>query len=161
MNFFILSFILLVISFFLSKSFKESFEVSTCNQQTSCQTCAGANGCSWCPTSNTCLKSTDLTTNNPDCNQNNTISSAFSCPSAQTTQPDIARSLTSDSLYQNQVADRVRPPNAYSNPDMEYSNETVMAELHDVREQIKSGQAMLPEVVQQQFLQMKNMNALA
>jgi len=44
---------------------------------------------------------------------------------------------------------------------MEYSNETVMAELHDVREQIKSGQAMLPEVVQQQFLQMKNMNALA
>jgi hypothetical protein len=154
MNFFILSFILLVISFFLSKSFKEPFEESTCTQQTTCQTCAGANGCSWCPKKNTCLKSTDLTTKNPDCNQNNTIASAFSCPSAQTTQPDVARSLTSDSLYQNQIADRVRPPNAYSNPKMEYSNETVMAELHDVREQIRVGQSMIPDQIQQQFQQL-------
>ena len=154
MNFFILSFILLVISFFLSKSFKESFKVSTCAQQTTCQTCADANGCSWCPKSNTCLKSTDLTTKNPDCNQNNTISSAFSCPSAKTNQPDVPRSLTSDSLYQNQIDDRVRPPNAYTNSKIEYSNETVMAELHDVREQIRLGQAMIPDQIQQQFQQL-------
>ena len=145
MNFFILSFILLIIAFFASHYYKESFEESTCDQQTNCQTCANANGCSWCPQTNACLKSTSLTTENPDCNQNNTISAAFSCPSAETKQPDVPTSLTSDSMYENQIADRVKPPNAYSNPNMEYSNETVMAELHDVRELIKSGQAKLDQ----------------
>ena len=146
MNFFILLFIL-VIAFFVSHYYKESFEESMCTQQTNCQSCANSNGCSWCPQTSTCLKSSDLTTENPDCNQNNTIAAAFSCPSAETTQPDVATSLTDDSMYQNRVADRVRPPNAYANPNMEYSNETVMAELHDVREQIKNVQAKLPDQV--------------
>ena len=152
MNFIILLFIL-VIAFFVSHYYKESFEVSTCTQQTSCQTCANANGCSWCPQTSTCYISSDLTMENPDCNQNNTVAAAFQCPSAETTQPDVATSLTSDSMYQNQVADKVRPPNAYSNPEMEYSNETVMAELHDVREQIKNGQAMIPGQIQQQIVE--------
>lgn len=137
MNFFILSFILLVLAFFISHYVKETFEESTCGQQTNCQSCAGANGCSWCSKTKQCLKSTTLSTKNANCNQNNTISLSFSCPSQV------------DPLYASEVVNRVAPPNVYTNPNMEYSNETVMAELHDVREQIKSAQAKLPDQIKQ------------
>ena len=36
-----------------------------------------------------------------------------------------------------QVADKVPPPNVYTNPNMEYSPETIMANLSDIRKTLE------------------------
>lgn len=49
--------------------------------------------------------------------------------------------------YNNQIADRVRPPNVYMTNDMQYTPETVMAELNDVRQTVDRYNAQLPNII--------------
>ena len=49
--------------------------------------------------------------------------------------------------YKNQIADRVRPPNVYMTNDMQYTPETVMAELNDVRQTVDRYNAQLPDII--------------
>ena len=49
--------------------------------------------------------------------------------------------------YKNQIADRVRPPNVYMTNDMQYTPETVMAELNDVRQTVNRYNAQLPDII--------------
>lgn len=49
--------------------------------------------------------------------------------------------------YKNQIADRVRPPNVYMTDDMQYTPETVMAELNDVRQTVDRYNAQLPDII--------------
>ena len=49
--------------------------------------------------------------------------------------------------YKNQIADRVRPPNVYMTDVMQYTPETVMAELNDVRQTVNRYNAQLPDII--------------
>ena len=136
--------IFLILLFVCSTAYKESF-LSACGQYTDCTSCARSSGCSWCPQSNVCLDSTTLKSTDTSCNQTNTIASEFTCSSGNTIASDskIANSPIQDPLYANQIADKVKPPNAYANPDMEYSPETVMANLTDIRNTLAMYQQQL------------------
>ena len=52
-----------------------------------------------------------------------------------------------DDIYKNQIADRVRPPNVYMTDVMQYTPETVMAELNDVRQTVNRYNAQLPDII--------------
>ena len=47
----------------------------------------------------------------------------------------------------NQVADRVRPPNVYMTDHMQYTPETVMANLNDVRQTVDRYNTQLPDLI--------------
>ena len=49
--------------------------------------------------------------------------------------------------YKNQIADRVRPPNVYMTDVMQYTPETVMAELNDVRQTVNRYNAQLHDII--------------
>ena len=49
--------------------------------------------------------------------------------------------------YKNQIADRVRPPNVYMTDDMQYTPETIMANLNDVRQTVDRYNAQLPDII--------------
>ena len=49
--------------------------------------------------------------------------------------------------YKNQIADRVRPPNVYMTNDMQYTPETVMANLNDVRQTVNRYNTQLPDII--------------
>lgn len=49
--------------------------------------------------------------------------------------------------YKNQIDDRVRPPNVYMTDVMQYTPETVMAELNDVRQTVNRYNAQLPDII--------------
>ena len=132
MKLFILVLLIIAVLVFRLRSF-EGFEADSCGMHHSCKLCASASGCSWCPKTSECKRSSFLTLENKDCNQNNSISSIEDCGKNNTPEID----LKDDLLYRDRIADRVRPPNVYSNPDMEYSNETVMANVSDLRREVK------------------------
>ena len=47
----------------------------------------------------------------------------------------------------NQIADRVRPPNVYMTDHMQYTPETIMANLNDVRQTVDRYNAQLPDII--------------
>ena len=47
----------------------------------------------------------------------------------------------------NQVADRVRPPNVYMTDHMQYTPETIMANLNDVRQTVDRYNTQLPNLI--------------
>ena len=47
----------------------------------------------------------------------------------------------------NQIADRVRPPNVYMTDKMQYTPETVMANLNDVRQTVDRYNTQLPDII--------------
>ncbi len=132
MKLFILVLLLIAIVVFPIRS-TEGFQANSCGMHQSCKMCASAEGCSWCPKTKECKRSSFLTLEDKDCNQNNSISSIEHCGKNNTPEID----LKDDLLYRDRIADRVRPPNVYSNPEMEYSNETVMGNLSDIRREVK------------------------
>lgn len=126
--------------FYISISYKESFV--DCSVNTDCKSCASASGCAWCPAKNICMNSTSLKSTDIDCNQMNTIKSSFAC----TNQPakDV---LKNEPLYADRIEDKQKPPNVYTAPNMEYSNETVMGELSHLKGEMKEYQYALPGIV--------------
>jgi len=52
-----------------------------------------------------------------------------------------------EKLYKDQIADRVRPPNVYISDDMQYTPETVMGNLNEVRQTLKTYQMQLPDII--------------
>ena len=143
--FFITVFVLLCI-FWISTHYKEEFFQDFCASQSDCKTCANTSGCSWCPAGKRCLSSNLLKSTDVKCNQMNTISSAFLCDSPIASAYSIEDNPESV-LYKDQIADRVRPPNVYMNDDMEYSPETVMSNVTNLRNDLHMYQNQLPDIV--------------
>lgn len=133
---------LLFLIVLLSISVKERF-ISQCSG-TDCKSCADQSGCSWCSKTNTCIPTQSIKSTDPDCNLLNVISSSFLCNITDTSQLYAPKD---EQLYKNQVADRVRPPNVYMAEDMEYTPETVMANLNEVRQTVDRYNIQLPDII--------------
>ena len=133
---------LLFLIVLLSISVKERF-ISQCSG-TDCKSCADQSGCSWCASANACIPTQSIKSTDPDCNLLNVISSSFLCNITDTSQLYAPKD---EQLYKNQVADRVRPPNVYMAEDMEYTPETVMANLNEVRQTVDRYNIQLPDII--------------
>lgn len=150
-HFFMTALVLLVVVLVATQTYKEGFLENYCAQYKNCVECAGASGCSWCPKSNVCLKSYSLKSTDPNCNQMNSISSTFLCSSELSDRIPPKKVKEEDKydyeLYRNQIADKIRPPNVYSNPDMEYSPETIMGNMNHIQKDLELNRTNLPTII--------------
>ena len=149
--FFMASLVILFLSVVFTHSIKEGFLQNYCERFKSCIDCSSASGCSWCNKANICLSSTTLKSTDKICNQMNTISSSFRCPSAsgQILPEAIASNnvLYDFSLYKNRIADKIPPPNMYMSGNIKVSNEDLLSNTNDIRNDIKNYKIELPGII--------------
>lgn len=146
--------VVLMLVLLYSQNRKEGFLSSYCSQHKSCMECSSASGCSWCPKANTCLTSTQLKSTDPQCNQNNTIASSFRCPSMEGVEPPtLPEAIASNdvlydfSLYKNRITDKIPPPNLYMAGEMKVSNEDLLSNMNDVRNDIQNYRTEIPGII--------------
>ena len=144
----------LILIMLVTQKQKEGFFADYCAQYKSCMDCSNSSGCSWCSTQNVCLTSTTLKSTDKECNQMNTISSSFRCPSAKgiepPTLPDAIASndvLYDFSLYKNRITDKIPPPNLYMAGEMKVSNEDLLSNMNDVRNDISNYKTEMPGII--------------
>lgn len=148
----IIAFVVLLVLMVLTQKYKEGFLNQYCETHTDCVSCAEASGCAWCPKSKACLDATTLKSTDPDCNQSNTVRSAFLCkanledkiPPKPVVENDI---LYDFSLYKNRITDKIPPPNLYMNGEMKISNEDVVSNANSVRNDIQNLHQELPGII--------------
>jgi hypothetical protein len=136
----------------LTQKYKEGFRNRYCETQTDCVSCAQASGCAWCPTSKVCLDSTTLKSTDPRCNQLNTVRSSFLCnanledkiPPTQVVENNI---MYDYSLYKNRITDKIPPPNVFTNGEMKISNEDIVSNMNNVRNDIQNLHQELPGII--------------
>lgn len=150
--FFIIILIALVLLMLLTYNTKEGFIQDYCKQFSDCNTCAAASGCAWCPKAKACLTSTTLKSTDKECNQMNTVMSSFLCesnidekiPPSEVVSDNILYDWT---LYKNKITDKIPPPNVYTTEKIQYSNEDIVSNVNDVRNDIKNLNTELPGII--------------
>jgi len=150
--FFMTSLVILILVMLFTTKQKEGFLNKYCETHTNCASCAGASGCSWCSKAKVCLDSTTLKSTDKECNQNNVINSSFLCkseiedkiPPQAVVSNDIMYDWT---LYKNKITDKIPPPNVYMAGKIKYSNEDVVSNANDVRNDIHNLRTELPGIV--------------
>jgi len=150
--FFMGALVFLVLLMLLTTKVKEGFLNAYCQTYNDCTSCAQASGCSWCSKSKVCLDSTTLKSTDKNCNQMNTIHSAFLCKSEIEDEipPEsiVSNDIMADfSLYKNKITDKIPPPNLYMNGEIKYSNEDVVSFANNVKTSIQDYQKSLPGIV--------------
>ena len=146
--------IILFLAMVLSTKQKEGFLDEYCRKHNTCIDCSSASGCSWCPKLKVCLTSTTLKSTDRSCNQNNTITSSFRCPSAEGVEPPtLPEAIASNdvlydfSLYKNRITDKIPPPNLYMAGSIKVSNEDLLSNMNDVRNDITNYREEMPGII--------------
>ncbi len=152
--FFMLALIILFLTMIVSTKHKEGFLNNYCSKYNTCMDCSSASGCSWCPKDKVCLTSTDLKSTDKNCNQNNTIASSFRCPSAEGVEPPtLPEAIASNdvmyefSLYKNRITDKIPPPNLYMAGEVKVSNQDLLSNMNDVRNDISNYKTEMPGII--------------
>jgi hypothetical protein len=152
--FFMTALVILMLVMVFTQTQKEGFLSEYCALHKTCMDCSSASGCSWCPKAKMCLTSTTLKSTDKTCNQMNTISSSFRCPSAEGVEPPtLPEAIASNevlydfSLYKNRITDKIPPPNTYTIGTTKVSNEDLLSDMNDVRNDIKNNQIQLPGLI--------------
>ena len=152
--FFMTALVILMLAVLYTKSSKEGFLNNYCGGFKTCTDCSSASGCSWCPKAKTCLTSTTLKSTDADCNQNNTIASSFICPSAEGIEPPtLPEAIASNdvlydfSLYKNRITDKIPPPNLYMAGEVKVSNQDLLSNMNDVRNDITNYRIEMPGII--------------
>lgn len=153
-HFFMATLVILFLVMFISTKQKEGFLADYCAKNKNCMDCSSSSGCSWCPKSNVCLTSTTLKSTDAMCNQNNTIASSFRCKSAEGVEPPtLPDAIASNdvmyefSLYKNRITDKIPPPNLYMSGEMKVSNEDLLSNMNDVRNDIHNYKIEMPSLI--------------
>lgn len=152
--FFMMALVILLLATLFTQSVKEGFLEDYCAKYKTCNDCSSASGCSWCPKSKVCLTSTTLKSTDANCNQMNTISSSFRCPSAEGVEPPtLPEAIASNdvmyefSLYKNRITDKIPPPNLYMAGTTKVSNEDLLSNMNDVRNDINNYKIEMPGII--------------
>ena len=139
-RFYVLILLLVILLFIRSSQYKEQFQDATCEDYDTCVSCANKSRCTWCSTSKKCLTKSEIANTATLCNPINLIYTAPMCkaePVGPTAEPTISNAdMEGNPLYNDQIANKTAPPMVYMNRDMEYSPETVMGDMNDVRNEI-------------------------
>ena len=151
---FIPALILLFLIVIATQKQKEGFFADYCAQHKSCMDCSNSSGCSWCSSGNVCLTSSTLKSTDKECNQMNTISSSFLCPAANGIEPPtLPETIDSDqimydfSLYKNRITDKIPPPNLYMINELKVSNQDLLSNMNDVRNDITNYRTEMPGII--------------
>ena len=150
---FVPALIFLVFIVIVTHKQKEGFFADYCAQYKSCMDCSNSSGCSWCSKNNVCLTSTTLKSTDKECNQMNTISSSFLCPSGSIEPPNLPDAIDSNeimydfSLYKNRITDKIPPPNLYMINEFKVSNEDILSNMNDVRNDITNYKTEMPGII--------------
>lgn len=145
--------VILIIIMLFSQNIKEGFLQDYCSKYKSCMDCSSASGCSWCPKGNVCLTSTVLKSTDKICNQMNTISSSFRCKSVEGVEQTLPEEIASNnvlydfSLYKNRITDKIPPPNMYMAGTIKVSNEDLLSNMNDVRNDITNYKQEMPSII--------------
>ena len=152
--FFMTALIILCLVMIFTQTTKEGFLADYCAKYNSCMDCSSASGCSWCPKSKVCLTSTTLKSTDVTCNQMNTIASSFRCRSADGMEPPtLPEAIASNdvlydfSLYKNRITDKIPPPNLYMAGKLKVSNEDLLSNMNDVRNDITNYREEMPGII--------------
>jgi positive regulator of sigma E activity len=152
--FFMSALVILILAMIFTQKQKEGFLNGYCYKYKTCMDCSSASGCSWCPNSKICLTSTTLKSTDTSCNQMNTISSSFRCPSAEGVEPPtLPEAIASNdimydfSLYKNRITDKIPPPNLYMAGEVKVSNEDLLSNMNDVRNDIANYKIEMPGII--------------
>lgn len=152
--FFMTALVILVLAVIFTQKTKEGFQQQYCQRFKNCMDCSSASGCSWCGKGNVCLTSTTLKSTDKECNQMNTISSSFLCPAAGGIEtPTLPEAIASNdvmyefSLYKNRITDKIPPPNLYMAGKIKVSNEDILSNGNDIRNDIKNNREELPGLI--------------
>jgi hypothetical protein len=152
--FFMTALVILMLAVILTQKSKEGFLQDYCQRFKNCMDCSSASGCSWCDKAKLFLTSTTLKSTDKDCNQMNTISSSFRCPSAGGVEPPtLPEAIASNdvmyefSLYKNRITDKIPPPNLYMAGEMKVSNEDILSNGNDIRNDIKNNREEMPGLI--------------
>ena len=138
----ILILFLLVLLFARSIQYKEQFVDDICADYDTCVSCANKSKCTWCSTSKKCLTKDEIGRNDSLCNQMNLVYTPQMCraePSKKTSNLTVFNSeMEGNPLYRNQIADKIAPPMVCLNEEMSYSPETIMADVSDLRNEVRN-----------------------
>ena len=141
-RFAILVLLLLVLLFVRSTQYKEHFVDATCGDYDTCVSCANKSNCDWCSTSKKCLSTSEIAKNDSLCNQINLVYTPQMCraePSKKTPNLTVSNlDMEGNPLYRNQIEDKTAPPMVCLNEDMSYSPETIMANVSDLRNEVRN-----------------------
>lgn len=141
-RFVILILLLLLLLFARSIQYKEHFIDDVCGDYDTCVSCANKSKCTWCSTSKKCLSKAEIGINDSLCNKINLVYVPSMCraePPKKTPHSTVANpDMEENPLYHNQIKDGTAPPMAYLNEDMSYSPETVMANVSDLRNEVRN-----------------------
>ena len=141
-RFAILLLLLLVLLFVRSAQYKEHFVDATCGDYDTCVSCANKSQCTWCSTSKKCLTKEEIKRNDSLCNQMNLVYAPSMCrPEPPKKAANLAihiSDMEKNPLYRNQIADKTAPPMVCLNEDMSYSPETIMANVSDLRNEVRN-----------------------
>ena len=141
-RFVILILLLLVLLFVRSTQYKEHFVDDTCADYDTCVPCANKSNCTWCSTSKKCLTKAEIGRDDSLCNQMNLVYVPQMChaePAKKSPNLTVSNSdMEGNPLYHNQIADKIAPPMICLNEDMSYSPETIMADVSDLRNEVRN-----------------------
>jgi hypothetical protein len=152
--FFMTALVILMLAALFTQKTKEGFQQQYCQRFKNCMDCSSASGCSWCGKGNVCLTSTTLKSTDKECNQMNTISSSFLCPAAGGIEPPtLPEAIASNdvmyefSLYKNRITDKIPPPNLYMAGEVKVSNQDLLSNMNDVRNDITNYKKEMPGII--------------
>jgi hypothetical protein len=152
--FFMTALVILMLAVVFTQKTKEGFQEQYCQRFKTCMDCSSSSGCSWCGKANVCLTSTTLKSTDKECNQMNTISSSFLCPGAGGIDtPPLPDAIASNdvmyefSLYKNRITDKIPPPNLYMAGEVKVSNQDLLSNMNDVRNDITNQRKELPGII--------------
>ena len=141
-RFCVLILLLVILLFIRSSQYKEQFQDVDCEEYNTCVSCANKSKCTWCSATKKCLTKSEIANTDTLCNPMNLIYTVPMCHTELESAEPIAKPTVSNKdmegnpLYNDQIANKTAPPMVYMNRDMEYSPETVMGNMNNLRHEI-------------------------
>lgn len=125
---------------YVSQISQEPYIDRYCNEHGNCKECMKISGCAWCPLAKKCkLASTIKSEEN--CNPDNVITVLDQC----NTKDESTFEETYDEM--SLIHDNAKPPGVYVSSEKEYSNQTVMADVSKLREEVSHLEQELPDII--------------
>jgi hypothetical protein len=152
-----IAFIALLLALYYTVQLKEEFIDKYCNEHRTCKDCSRTVGCAWCGDAKKCIQKSAVG-NDPKCSADTAIIDSLNCvdtngkEDAEKTQLEDRNGVEA----YNEMTQKPQPPMIFTNPEMQYSPETVMANIGKIGADMTALQRDLPEMVRTTVRQSMN-----
>jgi hypothetical protein len=135
-------FLALIIALYYTVQLKEEFIDRYCNEHRTCKDCTRRIGCAWCGEAKKCVLKTSMN-GDPKCNADTAIMDSLNC-TATSVEKEEPTQL--EEAY-HEVRQKPQPPMVFTNSEMQYSPETIMASVGKIGTDVTKLQQDLPEMI--------------